>query len=189
MALTFTHIKDRYSLPLSLSPSLPPLSCTHTQTLSQTHTLSNTLSKSVPGATVSRNPICMQEAWPGQTKLVVTLQREAVNHRVTTVWESEHSRGVCVCVCTHCRGSLRCCSAFHSSTTGAAWHLWILTGRSSLLRCTTRSEPDTSPRHGGQTLSESVCLQERTNVWRVDICVCCKQEWHEMDFLFFFFYI
>lgn len=47
----------------------------------------------------------MQEAWPGQTKLVVTLQREAVNHTVTTVWESEHSEitrvHVCVCVLTH----------------------------------------------------------------------------------------
>lgn len=43
----------------------------------------------------------MQEAWPGQTKLVVTLQKEAVNHRVTTVWESEHSENSCVCVFTY----------------------------------------------------------------------------------------
>ncbi len=54
----------------------------------------------------------MQEAWPGQTKLVVTLQREAVNHTVTTVWESEHSENthVCVCVCVraHISGWLAC---------------------------------------------------------------------------------
>ena len=79
----------------SLSLSLKHIH-THTNTrylVSRKHlaTISNTLSKAVPGATVQRNPICMQEAWPGQTKLVVTLQREAVNHTLTTVWESEHS--------------------------------------------------------------------------------------------------
>lgn len=48
--------------------------------------ISDELSKAGAGATAElRNPICMEEVWPGQTKLVVTLQREAVNHTATAV--------------------------------------------------------------------------------------------------------
>lgn len=72
-----------------------------------------------------------------------------------------HTSGL-VCLCTYCLGSLQYCCAFRSSTTAAGWHLWSLTGRSSLHRCTTPSEPDTSPRRGARTRSESVCLQKYT---------------------------
>ena len=79
---------------------------------------------------------------------------------------------VCVCVCvfshielvclsTYCSGSLQCCCSSRSSTTAAGWRLWSLTGCSSLLRYTTRSEPDTSPRHDVRTRSASVCLQKK----------------------------
>lgn len=84
-----------------LQPRLPPSLHTHSHTLSETHGLSpNTLSKAVPVPAEPRNPICTEEAWAGQMKLVVTLQREAVNHTVRTVCEGESSedRRTCLCV-------------------------------------------------------------------------------------------
>lgn len=81
-----------------------------------------------------------------------------VNH--TTAWESARWEGTHVPGgCTYCPGSRRCYCASRSSTTAGGWRPWSPTGCSSLPRCTTRSGPGTTPRHGARTQSGSVCLQ------------------------------
>lgn len=144
------HSHSRQVLSLSLS-----LSCTCVCTAQSGHNPKH-ISESESGATAPQNPI-----WPVTWSLLLRYGGGGGGAKHTTVWESEHRVDTRVpgC-CAYCLGSLRCCYAFRSSTTAGGWRPWSPTGCSSLPRCMTRTGPDTTPRHGARTQSESVCLQK-----------------------------
>lgn len=160
MALTFTHIKDRFSHTLHTISGFTEI---HTHARNLRHI---TESCSWCDRAAKSNLYAGGLAWSDETSCYFT-EGGRKSHSHICLRERELGEELCACVCVHalrrctyCLGSLQCCYAFRSSTTAAGWHLASPTGRSSRLRCTTLSVPDTSPHPDVQTLSGSVCLQK-----------------------------
>lgn len=160
---------------LSLTWKTDSLSLTHTHNIWYTHTynLKHIIeSCSWCDSAAKSNLYAAGLAWSDETSCYFAEGgRKSQSHICLWEWALRTPECMCVCshwglvfLCTYCLGSPQCCCAFRSSTIAAGWHLWSLTERSSLLQCTTRSEPDKSPRHDAQTLSESVCLQKHINI-------------------------
>lgn len=158
MALTFTHIKDRFSHTLHTISGFTEI---HTHARNLRHIIE---SCSWCDRAAKSNLYAGGLAWSDETSCYFT-EGGRKSHSHICLRELGEELCACVCVhalrrCTYCLGSLQCCYAFRSSTTAAGWHLASPTGRSSRLRCTTLSVPDTSPHPDVQTLSGSVCLQK-----------------------------